>query len=103
MVQMGPDCSKSRGDKMINSIFGGIEIRTLESPATYDTIVHVINRTLKERWLSLPLHPFKKTKIEFEHKPKPIILKINDVLYCHPKVFEKIKMSRDTQTKEVVK
>lgn len=71
--------------------FGAMDIVALESPATYDTITHVIQRTIKERLFSF--HPFKKTKIEFEHKPKPIVLNICGKLYCHPKILEKIMNS----------
>jgi hypothetical protein len=69
-------------------------LKIIESNLLTKTIQITIDKTWKERLLSWPWKPWIKTKIESKEVPDEEQIyhdKINNVIYCHPIIAQKIK------------
>lgn len=76
----------------------------VEAPGTYNGFKVVENqsfteagepykviRTFKERWFTMPWHPFKKTRMVTPQVPSKQIIKHGNTLFMHPAVFLELK------------
>lgn len=62
-----------------------------------------VNRTLKERWFSLPWRPLKKNKTIVPKVPSDemVIDRINKHLYMHPETLKQFKLLLPTVGEQV--
>lgn len=59
-------------------------------------VSRVVERTWKERWFSLPWHPFQKTKTVVESIPDPDMYTSGHTIFVHPATFSRfLEMAGD--------
>ncbi len=79
------------------NLFG---ISIIETNYLVKEIQIAVNKTWKERLLSWPWKPWIKTKIKIEYVPDEETVyhdKINNIIYCHPIVAQRIKKQCGTK------
>lgn len=81
----------------MNSLLG---TQIVSTSNMFDLIPFLERRTLLERIKELPKNPFPNYRYRYLETPRVVM--VNGVVYAHPKIYNKIKVSLATgKTKEL--